>query len=176
MEWAVTEEIGRLFNSWADTKRLMDMVKEEIRSRYRQDSAERLVIKQRLVTVAEELNNVRRAVKAGLDDLDWANEELCRLKQEQMDLQIRVQALVTVPPVPQMNGAQIEEYRHRFSEIVAQGTNEEKRTLARCFLKKIEVDPATGEVVMYLFGRPPALPKPQKSIGPRLAIGPQSGW
>src|SRR6516162_2567946 len=165
MEWAVTEEVGRLFNSWADTKRLMDMVKEEIRSRYRQDSAERLVIKQRLVTVAEELNNVRRAVKAGLDDLDWANEELCRLKQEQMDLQIRVQALVTVPPVPQMNGAQIEEYRHRFSEIVAQGTNEEKRTLARCFLKKIEVDPATGEVVMYLFGRPPALPKPQKSIG-----------
>ena len=51
----------------------------------------------------------------------------------------------------------MEECRRRFAEVFAQGTNEEKQAFARLFVTRIEVDPATGDVWMYLFGRPPAL-------------------
>ena len=43
-----------------------------------------------------------------------------------------------------------------FAPPVAQGTVEEKRTFARLFVQKIEVDPGTGKVLMHLFSRPPA--------------------
>ena len=63
-----------------------------------------------------------------------------------------------------MGLALIADYRRRFTQVFAQRTNEEKRTVARCFLKKIEVDPHTGNVLMYLFSRPLAATIPQKSI------------
>jgi len=59
----------------------------------------------------------------------------------------------------------VADHQRRFTEVFAHGTNEEKRTVARCFVKKIEVDPDTGNVLMYLFSGPPAATIPEKSIG-----------
>ena len=161
----MVEEVGRLFSTWADTKRLLEMVNQELRAHYQQYTEEFLEINCRLGKVNEELNNIRCAVKAGLDDLDGANQELRRLKREQEDLQVRQRALGTEPEVPQVDLALVADYQRRFTEVFARGTNEEKRTVARCFVKKIEVDPDTGNVLMYLFSRPPAATIPQKSIG-----------
>jgi len=120
------------------------MVNQELRARYQQCAAESLQINCRLGKVNEEIKNIRCAVKAGLDDLDWANQELRRLKREQEDLQVRQRALGTEPEVPQVDLALVADYQRRFTEVFARGTNEEKRTVARCFVKKIEVDPDTG--------------------------------
>jgi len=144
IEGAVVEEVGQLFNTWGDTKRLLEMVNQELRARYQQCAAESLQINCRLGKVNEEIKNIRCAVKAGLDDLDWANQELRRLKREQEDLQVRQRALGTEPEVPQVDLALVADYQRRFTEVFARGTNEEKRTVARCFVKKIEVDPDTG--------------------------------
>ena len=50
-----------------------------------------------------------------------------------------------------------ERYRKAFAEVLAEGTNEERRAFARVFVKKVEVDPGTGDILMHLFSRPPAL-------------------
>jgi hypothetical protein len=51
----------------------------------------------------------------------------------------------------------VEEYRKAFTEAFSTGTQEEQRQYARLFVKKIEVDPDTGDVVIRLFRRPPVL-------------------
>jgi hypothetical protein len=91
------------------------------------------------------------------DDLEWANTELARLKAQREKLLARQALLGAEPEVPRFDLAQVEECRRRFAEVFARGTNEEKRAFARLFVKKIDTDPATGEVWMYLFSRPPAL-------------------
>ena len=155
IEDAVVEEIGLLFTSWTDTKKLMEMANEEARALYQQQASESVEIARELVKVEEELANIRQAIKGGLDDLEWANAELARLKTQREGLLARQDQVGVEPEVPRFDLAEVEECRRRFAEVFAQGTNEEKRDFARLFVQKIEVDPDTGEVLMHLFSRPP---------------------
>jgi len=155
IEAAVVEEIGLLFTSWTDTKKLMEMVNEEARALGQQQASESVEVARELAKVEEELANIRRAVKAGLDDLEWANSELARLKARREELLAHQAKVGEEPDVARFDLTQVEECRRRFAEVFAQGTNEEKRDFARLFVQKIEVDPATGEVLMHLFSRPP---------------------
>jgi len=155
IEDAVVEEIGLLFASWTDTKKLMEMANEEARALGQQQASESVETARELVKVEEELANIRRAVKGGLDDLEWANSELARLKAQRDDLLTRQARVGTEPEVPRFDLTQVEECRRRFAEVFARGTNEEKRAFARLFVQKIEVDPGTGNVLMHLFSRPP---------------------
>ncbi len=49
----------------------------------------------------------------------------------------------------------VERCREAFSETFDAGTQEEKRRLVRLFVKKIDLNPDTGDILMHLFGRPP---------------------
>ena len=155
IEDAVVQEVGLLFASWTDTKRLMEMVNEEVRALGQQQASESVEMARELVKVEEELANLRQAIKGGLDDLEWANAELARLKARQGELRARQESVGAEPEAPQFDLAQVEECRRRFAEVFAQGTNEEKRAFARLFVKRIKVDPGTGDVLMHLFSRPP---------------------
>ena len=155
IEAAVVEEIGLLFASWTDTKKLMEMANEEVRALGQQQASESVEMARELAKVEEELANLRQAIKGGLDDLEWANAELARLKARREQLLARQGRLGAEPEVPRFDLAQVEECRRRFAEVFAQGTNQEKRDFARLFVQKIEVDPDTGEVLMHLFSRPP---------------------
>ena len=42
-----------------------------------------------------------------------------------------------------------------FREVFAAGTREERRQFARLFVKKIELELDTGDILMHLFSRPP---------------------
>ena len=157
IEAAVVEEIGHLFNAWADSERLTPLVNEELRGLHMKRAAESVEVGRELAKVEQELANLRRAVKAGLDDVDWANEELGRLKTEQAELAARQDDLRAEPETLEMDVAQVNAYRERFAEVFGHGTNEEKRTLARLLVKSIEVDPDTGDVWIYLPSRPTML-------------------
>ncbi len=157
MEDAVVEEVGLLFDSWADTKRLMQTLNEELRALQQQQASESVEIARELAKVDEEISHIRQAVKAGLDDLEWANSELSRLKARRTELLARQEVVGGEPAVPQFDLTQVEVFRQRFIQAFAQGTNEERRAFARLFVKRIEVDPASGDVCMYLVSRPPAL-------------------
>ena len=74
------EEIGLLFTSWTDTKKLMQTANEEARALAQQQASESVETARELIKAEEELANLRQAVKDGLDDLEWANSELARLK------------------------------------------------------------------------------------------------
>ena len=154
IETAVVEEIGQLFNAWTDPERLTQMVNEEIRALQQQQAAESVEVGRELARVEQELANLRSAIKAGLNDTDWANKELHRMKVQQSELFKRQESIGAGPEAPEMDLAQLEGYREQFAEVIDRGTNEEKRTLARLFVKTIEVDPDTGDVWMYLPERP----------------------
>ncbi len=49
----------------------------------------------------------------------------------------------------------MERCREAFSEVFNAGTQEEKRQFVRLFIKKINLNPDTGDILMHLFGRPP---------------------
>ena len=155
IEDAVVEEIGLLFASWTDTRKLMEMANEEVRSFGQQQASESVEIARELVKADEELGNIRQAIKGGLNDLESANSELARLKARREELLTRQGRMGEEPEAPRFDLAQVEECRRRFAEVFAQGTSEEKRAFARLFVQKIEVDPDTGEVLMHLFSRPP---------------------
>ena len=157
IEEAVVEEVGRLFNSWADTKRLMEMANEELRALRQQLAAESVELSRQLARVEEEIANIRQAIKAGLDDLEWANTEVQRLKHQRESLLASQQSIGVEPKAPQLDLTEVAEYQRRFSEVLAHGTNAEKRALARLFLKQIEVAPDTGDLWIHLYSRPPAL-------------------
>ena len=155
IEAAIVEEVGLLFTSWTDTKNLMEMANEELLALRQQHASGSVEIARELVKVDEELGHLRQAIKGGLNDLEWANAELVRLKARREELLARQGMLGPEPEVPRFDLTQVEECRRRFAEVFAQGTNEERRDFARLFVQKIEVDPDTGDVLMHLFSRPP---------------------
>ena len=146
-----------LFDSWADTKRLMQMMNEELQAVEQQESAEAVEIGRELTRVDQETANLRKAIKAGLDDVSWANMELRRLKAEREGLLDRQEKLAPRPEPVRVDLCLVEECRRAFVEVFSTGTPEEKRQYAHLFVKKIEVDPDTGDILMHLFSRPPFL-------------------
>ena len=165
IEDAVATEVGLLFESWTDTKRLMETINEELRAVRQQQTSGSVEIVRELAKIEEEIGNIRQAIKGGLDDMEWANTELGRLKAKREGLLARQEAFGMEPTVPQFDLTQVEECRRRFAEAFAQGTNEERRAFARVFVKKIEVDPESADIWMYLVSRPPALIQKRTSAG-----------
>ena len=49
----------------------------------------------------------------------------------------------------------MEHCREALNEVFEAGTQEEKRQFVRLFVKKIDLNPDTGDILMHLFGRPP---------------------
>lgn len=162
IEDAVVEEVGHLFDSWADAKRLMEMMNDELQAMEQQDSAEAVEVTRELARVEEETENVRKAIKAGLDDVEWANAELRRLKEEREELLARQEKSGPRPETMRVDLSLLDECRKAFAEVFSSGTLEEKREYARLFVKRIEVNPDTGDVWMNLFSRPP-LPVQKKT-------------
>lgn len=90
IEEAVVNEVGCLFNSWTDTKHLMQLVNEEQRALHEQEAAESLELTREIARVDQELDNLRKAIRGGLDDIEWANGELRRLKTERSGVEARL--------------------------------------------------------------------------------------
>jgi len=157
IEEAVLEEIGRLFNSWADTDQLMQLVQKGLSSMAKQQHASAEEDVRQLAKIDEEMNNVRNAVKAGYDDLEWANAELRRLRVDREEIVERQRQLETERALPTVTRAVIEEYRRQFVETFAFGSNEEKREFARLFVSMIEVDPDTADIFMHMYEWPAIL-------------------
>ena len=180
IEDAVVEEVGHLFDSWADTKRLMQMMNDELQALEQQESAESVEISRELARVEKETENLRKAIKAGLEDVGWANAELRRLKAEREALLERQERAAPRAEPMRMDLSLVEECRRAFAEVFAEGTNEEKRAFARLFMKRIDVEPDTGDVWMHLFSRPPALAQKRtpasRETGVRIGVVAGAGF
>jgi CRP/FNR family cyclic AMP-dependent transcriptional regulator len=157
IEAAVITEVGLLFDSWADTKQLIDAVNKELRDLYQQQAAAGLEVSRELERVERELANLRQLLKRGLDDVEWANSELRQLKEEREALLAQQQQIGTAPRVPEIDAVQVEQYRRRALAVFANGTNEDRNTTAKTLVRRIEVDPDTGDVWMHVISRPPFL-------------------
>ena len=121
------------------------------------ESADTAKIKEELARVDRKIKNLRKALKAGLDDVGWANAELRRLNTECAKL-LEQQAKISPRQGPmRVDRSMVDQLRKSFTEVFAGGTPEEKRQYARLFVKKIEVTPDTGDVLMHIFSRHPGI-------------------
>ncbi len=153
----MVEEIGHLFASWADTERLAQLMNDELQVQQKQESAESAELTRELARVENETENLRNAVKAGLDDIDWASAELDYLKAERADLLARQEEAAPKPKVMRVDASLVERCREAFGEVFSTGTREEKRQWVSLFMKRIEVDPDAGDILMHLFDCPTML-------------------
>ncbi len=55
-------------------------ISDVVRALSQQQASESVEIARELVKLEEDLSNIRQAIKGGLDDMEWANSELARLK------------------------------------------------------------------------------------------------
>ena len=163
IEEAVIDEVGNLFNAWSDPNRLRRLINEELESQSRGNGTETEKIKTELAGIDTEIENVRCAIKAGLDDVEWANSELRRLKAEKSDLQTRLSRISDSSAPKQVDLGTVEHLRKAFSDVFSYGTRTEKRQFARLFVKSIELNPNSGEIDMHLFSRPPAMMPKRKT-------------
>ncbi|MBN1435016.1 recombinase zinc beta ribbon domain-containing protein [Candidatus Fermentibacterales bacterium] len=157
IERAVVDEVGRMFKSCSNSKRLRTLISNELRTQANQDRTELNAINDELARMDKETANIRRAVKDGLDDLEWANSELHRLRAERKQMEARRSRTEKQPEPPALSLKDVENYMQSFSEVLANGTKEERREFIRLFVKKVELDPVTGDIMITLLSRPPGL-------------------
>ncbi len=74
----------------------------------------------------------------------------------------------------------VERCREVFGEVFNAGTQEEKRQFVRLFIKKIDLNPDTGDILMHLFDRPTMLAPMQtpasKETGVRIELVAGAGF
>ncbi|MFH1688783.1 MAG: recombinase family protein [Candidatus Eisenbacteria bacterium] len=155
IEDAVVEEIGHLFRSWTDGERLKRLMEEELKAVDQQRSEGAIEIERELARVEQETENLRSAIKAGLQDIAWANDELARLKICRDELLERRGRMEAHSQPTRIDPDLVEHCRQAFGDVFDVGTREEKRQFVRLFVKEIDLNPDTGDILMHLFGRPP---------------------
>jgi len=87
IESAAFEESGHFFNSLADGKRMKDLMEKELKNQENNESSKSSVLTMKLENTDRELENVRSSIRNGLKDVDWANDEIGRLKVLKRELQ-----------------------------------------------------------------------------------------
>ncbi|MFH1865321.1 MAG: recombinase family protein, partial [Candidatus Eisenbacteria bacterium] len=145
IEDAVVEEIGHLFRSWTDGERLKRLMEEELKALDQQRSDGAIEVERELASVEQETENLRSAIKAGFQDIAWANSELARLKTDRDELLERKARIATYREPAHIDTGFVEQCREAFREVFAAGTRDERRQFARLFVKKIELEPDTGD-------------------------------
>ena len=163
IEAAVIEEIGHLFTSLSDTPRLKDLMNRELKAQEVKESTDSAEIRCELERIAKETEYVRTAIRNGLDDVVWANMELRSLKEEEKEL-LNQLALVAQRPEPiRVDKSMVKKYQKAFAEVISCGTHSEKRKFTRLFMKQIDLNPDTGDILMHLYSRPSGLLAPKHS-------------
>ena len=69
-----------------------------------------------------------------------------------------------------MDASLVEECRRAFGEVFSTGTREERRQWPRLFVKRIDVDPDTGDILMHLFSRPTMLAPMQTPASEKTGV------
>ncbi|MFH1866155.1 MAG: recombinase family protein, partial [Candidatus Eisenbacteria bacterium] len=161
IEGAVVEEIGHLFRMWTDPDYLQRLMNNGLKALDQQRSSDFQETEQELARVEHEVENLRNAIKAGLQDIAWANSELARLDGERRELLERRGRIEAHNRPTRIEPGLVERCSETFSEVFNEGTQEEKRRFVRLFVRKIDLNPDTGDVLIHLFGSPPLLASKQ---------------
>ena len=171
LERAVIQEIGGVFASCSDPLKVRKIMEDELRGRNDRETCEVESIRDEIRKVTLEMENVRNAVKAGLDDVDWANSELRVLKARKEELEAKQKEFPALHEPKVLDHAVVEEYLKTFERTFEFGTKEEKRELVRLFVKKVELNPDTGDIAIRLLRRPPGIMMRGKRTPARTEAG-----
>ena len=162
IESAVFEEIGYRFKEFADPDKLKSLINAELGRNCNAEEVEMKNISGQMKKLEDEMTNVRKAVLGGLDDIEWANNELRRLKEASSILVARKNALEDRTSSVKVDADTVRTMLSSFCTIMESGTPSERREFARLFMQGIELDPDKGEVLMHMYCLPPGLKSSKK--------------
>ena len=96
------------------------------------------------------------AIRDGLDDVVWANEELHNLKAEKEELLSRQVAVAQRSEPIRVDKSMVKNSRRPSLRLSLRNPIGE-REFTRLFMKQIDLNPDTGDILMNLYSRPPGL-------------------
>ena len=171
IESATIAEIEHLFTSLTDPSRLAKIMDKELQTQQARVSSDSSEISSELDIIESEIANVRKAIKNGLEDVAWANEEIRNLNRRREELQTRQTEISLKPEPSKIDKTLVERCKKDFAKVLACGSPAEKKAFIRLFLKQIELDPDTGDILMHLYSRPAGLKAHKKSTPASLETG-----
>ena len=142
IEEAVFGGIFDRFGEWTDPERFTRKVNETLRQMQRECVGDTLDLSRQIAELDAKIDNVRRAIEEGLQDVGWANTRLNELTTSREELVARQARAHQVTAIPELDVNVVREYQRRFPEVLKQGTTKECRQLVRCFVDSIGLKPA----------------------------------
>ena len=106
----------------------------------------------RIAQIDLEIENIRDAIRKGLEDVSWANAQLKELKRERMVLESKSTSNSKPPTV---DLSLVKEHKDNFEHVLRSGTPATRKKLIRQWVAKIELAPDDLEVrVQYKIPEP----------------------
>ena len=157
LEKVVIQEIGDVFAACTDPSKVKKLMEDELRGQNDRETCEAESLRNQLRKVMQETENIRNAVKAGLDDVEWASSELRTLKAKREELEVRQQGIAALPEPKVFEPDVVNEYLKTFERTFSFGSEEEKREFVRLLVKRVQLNPDTGDIAIRLLSRPPGV-------------------
>jgi site-specific DNA recombinase len=154
IEQAVWQGVEERFKEWTDVEAFAQMVNDKIRELHTQYANTQIEAERRLAEIGKKIRNLRRALEDSLEDVKWADERLAELASEREKWEARLEAAGSQTVPPELDLAAIRRFYDEFQQVIAQGTNEEKREFIRCFVQESKLEPASREVTITFKGMP----------------------
>jgi len=101
-----------------------------------------------------EIKNLVAAVAQG-ENVELYNEGIKLRQAEIEELQKQKEQLaVSKPAVEKIDALRLKEYIECLNQVLAHGTNRERREFIRTFIRRMEFDPATNRITIYWYADP----------------------
>jgi site-specific DNA recombinase len=112
-------------------------------------------LERRLTDIEKQIKNLVKAVASGMD-ISEIHDEMQQLKQEKSELAATLENIKNEDRLrPQtVSAKQILNLFSELSEAIKTGTNEQKRTLLRAFVRRLEFDPENDALQISMYTDP----------------------
>lgn len=154
IEGYVISEIKRVFGSRERIQSLVRQVNAHIKNENRDHQSAAELLEKQIREISKQIGNLVAAIARGTPP-EFVNPEIEKLKEELARLQKQKEGLQLVQPIVKpLDEDKVISYFCRIDEVIANGTNREKRQFIRAFIRRIEFNPEESKVRIYWFYNP----------------------
>ena len=147
IEEAVLHEVSQRADACLDWDRVTALANSAIGEESRRQGTSAGDVQRQMADIDREVENVRAAIEAGVDDVAWASARLSELKAQRA----RLQDDIGTPPVAtlrQLTRKEAELYgRAALRSLNGDGVAEQRAVIRR-FVDQTRIEPTTGEITI----------------------------
>ena len=147
IEEAVLHEVSQRADACLDWDRVTALANSAIGEESRRQGTSAGDVQRQMADIDREVENVRAAIEAGVDDVAWASARLSELKAQRA----RLQDDIGTPPVAtlrQLTRKEAELYGRAALRCLSSDGVAEQRAVIRRFVDQTRIEPTTGEITI----------------------------